>query len=249
MDRAKVPGRIRSFAGQIGSSWEEEGYKHSFSYSVPTNVKEIVILTSSLYFLDGIMLSPDSKPWSGTRPSYLSSSATKNDGKQRKLRGRKYTFSGTLPAPQARIITSHKPSSSWFRKRTYPAAVDWDLFKAVESQERGEEESCVDWSEDGGGEGRKRLIEGAECWTLDAGRLVEVKTGEEGMVKTLDFKSFPLLTHCRRSSRTQYCSKKIGKHFPLSCETADVEGLQRLDLTLLYSFFSLSSSLNQINDR
>jgi hypothetical protein len=95
-------------------------------------VKEIVILTSSLYFLDGIMLSPDSKPWSGTRPSYLSSSATKNDGKQRKLRGRKYTFSGTLPAPQARIITSHKPSSSWFRKRTYPAAVDWDLFKAVE---------------------------------------------------------------------------------------------------------------------
>lgn len=132
MDRAKVPGRIRSFAGQIGSSWEEEGHKHSFSYSVPTNVKEIVILTSSLYFLDGIMLSPDSKPWSGTRPSYLSSSSTKNDGKQRKLRGRKYTFSGTLPAPQARIITSHKPSSSWFRKRTYPAAVDWDLFKAVE---------------------------------------------------------------------------------------------------------------------
>lgn len=47
----------------------------------------------------------------------------------------------------------------------------------------------MDWSEDGGGEGRERLIEGAECWMLDAGRLVEVKTGEEGMVKTLDFKS------------------------------------------------------------
>lgn len=123
-DRLKWPGRIRSFAGQIGDDWEmEDGV--GAEYTTPLDLKEVCILTSSIYLLDSITM--DKKPWAYNRSGNSAARGRSGLAASKKR-------NPTPANSRIEIITNYKPSKSWFKVRKYPSPLDWDMFKEIEHQ-------------------------------------------------------------------------------------------------------------------